>query len=84
MLLGGYISACLASDLPGPGAIYVSQTLRFRKPVRPGDTVEICIEVKEIVEKTALVTLSTQVLVDNKRVAEGDAQVIVPRRGAQL
>ena len=83
MLLGGYISACLASDMPGPGAIYVSQSLRFRKPVKPGDTVEIRLEITDIVEKTAMVTLSTKVMVDDKRVADGEAQVIVPRRNLE-
>jgi 3-hydroxybutyryl-CoA dehydratase len=84
MLLGGYISACLASDLPGPGAIYVSQALRFKKPVRPGDAVEICLEITDIGEKTGVVTLSTKVLVVGKRVADGEAQVIVPRRASEV
>ncbi len=44
MLSAGYISAVLGTQLPGPGAIYVSQTLNFRRPVRIGD--EVTAEVK--------------------------------------
>ena len=39
MLSAAYISAVLGNDLPGPGAIYLSQTLAFRRPVKIGDVV---------------------------------------------
>src|SRR5262245_49233104 len=48
ILSASYISATLASRLPGPGAVYVSQNLKFRAPVRLGDTVTARIEVAGI------------------------------------
>src|SRR5947209_19531477 len=42
------ISAVLGTRLPGPGAVYVSQTLNFRAPVRIGDTVEVTVAVAEL------------------------------------
>src|SRR5918994_2683153 len=45
------ISAVLGTRLPGPGAIYISQTLNFRAPVKIGDTVTASVEVVELVEK---------------------------------
>src|SRR5436305_7906149 len=44
----GLISAVLGTRLPGPGAVYVSQTLNFRAPVRIGDTVEVTVAVAEL------------------------------------
>lgn len=81
MLLGAYISAVLASDLPGRGSIYVSQSLRFRRPVYPGDMVNITLTVTDIAAKTGLVTLNTVATVKGKKVMEGEAQVLPPRRG---
>src|SRR5712675_384436 len=45
------ISAVLGTRLPGPGAVYVSQTLNFRAPVKIGDTVEVTVAVAELVPK---------------------------------
>src|SRR3954465_5430294 len=44
----GLISAVLGTRLPGPGAVYISQTLNFRAPVRIGDTVEVTVAVAEL------------------------------------
>ena len=48
MLSASVISAALANKLPGPGAIYMSQNLRFRAPVRAGDTVHATVTIKEL------------------------------------
>src|SRR5574343_1621755 len=48
MLSAGFISAVLANKLPGPGTIYLSQTLKFKAPVRPGDTVTATVTVREV------------------------------------
>src|SRR5271170_5313561 len=45
------ISAVIGTRLPGPGAIYLSQTLNFRAPVKIGDTVEARVEVVELIER---------------------------------
>ena len=49
MLSAGFISAVLGMRLPGPGSVYLSQTLRFTKPVRIGDTVTARVEVVEVI-----------------------------------
>ncbi len=78
MLLGGFISALLGTELPGPGAIYLSQTLTFKRPVRLGDEVTVRAAVKAIDGED--VTLSTACLVRRKACVEGEAVVRVARR----
>ena len=58
-LVAGVISAALGMVLPGPGAIYLSQTLKFLKPVYPGDTVTATVEVTAYREQKGVVTLRT-------------------------
>ncbi len=58
-LAAGVISAALGTALPGPGAIYLSQTLKFLKPVYPGDTVTATVEVTAYRETKGIVTLRT-------------------------
>jgi 3-hydroxybutyryl-CoA dehydratase len=82
MLSAGYISAVLGTRLPGPGAIYVSQTLNFRRPVRIGDEVTAEVKVTAIDSARCRVTFATQCVVAGKTVVEGEAVVIVPRRAA--
>jgi 3-hydroxybutyryl-CoA dehydratase len=79
MLSGAYISAAIAGDLPGPGSIYIAQTMSFRRPVRPGDAVTTRVEVIAIDTEKARVTLKTECLVGGKAVVEGEAVVMVPR-----
>jgi 3-hydroxybutyryl-CoA dehydratase len=81
MLSAGYISAVLGVDLPGPGAIYLSQSLQFRRPVRIGDEVEAKVTVSAIDSDKARVTLRTTCSVAGKAVIEGEAVVMVSRRG---
>jgi 3-hydroxybutyryl-CoA dehydratase len=79
MLLGAHISAVLGENLPGPGAIYLSQTLEFEHPVRIPSEVKVRVEVVGIGEhrKTTLATICT---VDDQIVARGEAVVVPPRR----
>ena len=72
-LLGGFISAMLGARLPGPGAIYLSQTLNFKRPVRIGDEVTVRVRVEAIEGET--VTLSTVCLVRRKAAVDGRAVV---------
>lgn len=58
-LTGTYISAVLGMDLPGPGSIYLGQTLKFLAPVYIGDTVTVHVEVTALREEKRLVTLRT-------------------------
>src|SRR6476619_4108002 len=59
MLSASVISAAIANKLPGPGTIYMSQSLRFRAPVRAGDTVRATVTVKEIIPEKHRVLLGT-------------------------
>ena len=80
MLTASFISAVLGARMPGPGAIYLSQNLRFKAPVKPGDTVTAVCEVKSIDLEKRRVTLSTQCLVKGKIVVDGEAIVMPPSR----
>lgn len=81
MLSAGFISAVLGTKLPGPGAVYISQTLRFKAPVRIGDTVTARVEVTELVPERKRANLKTECLVAGKVVIEGEASLMVPSRG---
>jgi len=81
MLSAGLISAVLGTRLPGPGCIYMSQSLQFRAPVRAGDTVTATATVTEIMAKRR-VRLATTCMVGDTVVAEGEAVMLVPGRPA--
>jgi len=74
------ISAVLGTRLPGPGAVYRSQTLNFHAPVKIGDVVTVTVEVVEIVPDGGKVRLACEALVDGRIVLDGEAIVSVPRR----
>ena len=76
MLTASVISAAIANKLPGPGTIYLAQNLRFKAPVRPGETVHATVTVKEVVREKRRVMLSTVCTVRDKVVIEGDALVM--------
>ena len=78
MFTASLISAVIGTRLPGPGAVYLSQTLRFLAPVKIGDVVAAVVQVAEMVEKGRRVLLECQCLVDGKPVLEGEAWVMVP------
>jgi 3-hydroxybutyryl-CoA dehydratase len=81
MLSVGFISAVLGTKLPGPGAIYMSQTLRFKAPVKIGDTVTATCTVTEVIAEKRRAMLSTICKVGETVVIEGEAMVMVPARG---
>jgi 3-hydroxybutyryl-CoA dehydratase len=72
------ISAVLGMRLPGPGAVYLSQTLNFKGPVRIGDVVAVVVEVAELTAETRRCRLTCECLVDGKVVLDGEALVMVP------
>jgi 3-hydroxybutyryl-CoA dehydratase len=82
MLGASYLSAVLGTELPGPGAVYLSQSLRFRRPIRIGDVVTARVRVAAIDATKARVTLETTCLVDDKAAVDGEAVVMVERRSA--
>ena len=78
ILSAGFISAVIAMRLPGAGSIYLSQSLRFTKPVRIGDTVTARVEVLEVVATKRRVRLATTCRNQNgETVVEGEAVVMV-------
>ena len=77
MIAAGLISATLANDLPGPGTVYLNQTLKFKLPVYPGDTVTATVEVLSVRPDKPIVTLSTVCTnQDGEVVLTGEAVVL--------
>ncbi len=80
MLAAGFISAVLGTKLPGPGTIYLSQSLKFKAPVRIGDTVVARVTITAIVPEKRRVTMTTTASVGATVVVEGEAVVMAPSR----
>jgi 3-hydroxybutyryl-CoA dehydratase len=80
MLSASFLSTAIASRLPGPGTIYLTQNLSFRAPVRIGDKVEARVTVTDIIPEKARVVLKTVCRVGDTVVIDGDALVMVPSR----
>lgn len=77
MIAAGLISAALANDLPGPGTVYLGQTLQFKAPVYPNDMITATIEVKSVRADKPIAILSTICTnQDNVVVLEGEATVL--------
>ena len=81
MLSASLFSALLGEYLPGHGAIYLSQTLRFTKPVYPGDKVVASVTVININNNKKQVTLKCEAKVGDKLVIKGEAVALAPSRG---
>ncbi len=80
MLAAGFISTVLGTQLPGPGTIYISQSLKFMAPVRIGDTITATAEVVELnmeKKRARLKTVCTNQ--DGREVLVGEALVSPPR-----
>ncbi len=80
LLTASLISTAIGTKLPGPGCIYLSQSMRFRAPVRAGDTVTAKVTITELDPERRRVRLETVCLVGGESVLEGEALVMVPRR----
>lgn len=81
MLSGSYISTVVGTKLPGPGCLYVSQTLKFRAPVYIGDEVSATVTITELNERRGYVTLNTVCSVAGTDVIRGEAMMLVPKKG---
>ncbi len=80
MLSAGFISAAIGTKLPGPGCIYIGQSLRFKAPVKAGDTVTARVTVEALDNKKHFVELKTVCTVAGKVVIDGEATIMVPTR----
>lgn len=78
MLTAGLISAVIGEQLPGHGAVYLSQSLKFIAPVRPGDYVRAEVTVTEIDYRRRRVTLTTTASIEGNPVLTGEAVVRAP------
>ena len=79
MLSAGLISAVIGTQLPGPGSIYLRQTLTFLAPVRMGDTITAHVEVVEKIDGKKVCLKTTCINQDAVMVLEGEALVSPPR-----
>ena len=78
----GYISTVLGMKMPGPGTIFLSQTTRFKAPVRIGDTVTAICTVRELLPEKRRVIFDCVCKVGDTVVMEGEAMVMAPARSA--
>jgi 3-hydroxybutyryl-CoA dehydratase len=82
MLTAAYISAVFGMRLPGPGAIYISQTLNFKGPVRVGDTVETVVRVVDLIPAKRRARFACECRVADRLVLDGEAILMVPSQPA--
>ncbi len=82
MLSAAYVSAVFGMELPGPGAIYLSQTLTFKAPVKIGDTVVTTVKLVELIAEKKRARFETVCAVNGKPVLTGEALLMVPGRPA--
>jgi 3-hydroxybutyryl-CoA dehydratase len=82
MLSAGYISAVFGMEMPGPGAIYISQTLNFKAPVKIGDKVVAKVKVVELFSEKKRARFECVCTVNDKPVVTGEAMLMVPSRPA--
>lgn len=81
MLSASLFSALLGEYLPGHGAIYLSQSLQFTRPVYPGDEVTASVTVINIDNVKNRITLKCEAKVGDKLVIKGEALALAPSRG---
>lgn len=80
MISAGFFSALFGTKIPGEGCVYVSQNLKFRKPVYIGDTVVATIEVKSIDISKRRVFFDTYCKVGKSKVITGEAEIYIPEQ----
>ena len=85
MWSAGLISTVIGVVMPGPGSIYISQDLKFKRPVRIGDTLTAVLTVKKKIEIFKYVVLDCKVINQNDEVVtQGEATVMPPKSSAEL
>jgi len=80
MLTASFLSTVIGTKLPGPGCIYISQSLKFRSPVRAGDTVQARATITEIFPDKNRVAMKTVCMVGDRVVVDGEALILVPSK----
>ena len=82
MLTASFISTVIGTKLPGPGAIYLKQSLNFRAPVRAGDTVRARVTITAVNAEKRRIVMDTVATIGEQIVLDGEATILVPSRGA--
>jgi len=83
LLTAGTISAAIGTKLPGPGCIYLSQTLEFKAPVFLGDEITARVEIVEVISEKRL-RFRTRCFNQNRvLVIDGEAVIVPPRKGVE-
>lgn len=82
LLAASFISTVLGTRMPGPGCIYMSQSLNFRAPVKVDDTVRARVTVVEVNREKKRVKVETVCTVDDTVVLDGEAVLMVSSRDA--
>jgi 3-hydroxybutyryl-CoA dehydratase len=80
LLTASLFSTVLGTKLPGPGCVYLSQSLKFRAPVHIGDEVVATAKITSLDPEKGRAVLATQAAVNGKSVLDGEAVLMVPRR----
>ena len=80
ILTASLVSTVLGTKLPGPGCIYISQSLNFRAPVKIGDKVVAVARVAELVQEKGRAIFTCNCQVNGKTVLDGEAVILVPLR----
>jgi 3-hydroxybutyryl-CoA dehydratase len=80
LLSAGFLSAVFGTKMPGPGCVYVNQNLRFKAPVRVGDTVVAKVTLTKLIPEKKFVEFKTQCIVGDKVVIDGEATLMVPSK----
>ncbi len=79
MISASFISAAIAMEIPGEGTTYLSQNLQFKKPVFPGDTLKVTLEITDLQEKSKFSIATVSTVVENQDgdiVTQGEAKII--------
>ena len=80
MIAGGLISGLVGMKLPGPGTVYIQQTLNFLAPMKVNDVVTVKVEVVELLEKNRVRLRTTVIRKDGVTAVDGEALVSVPKK----
>lgn len=80
LLSASFFSALFGTKLPGPGCVYVSQNLKFLRPVYLNDTVNALVTIKVIDKEKRRIFFDTVCLVKGKKVISGEAEIYLPKQ----
>lgn len=82
MLVGSLFSKAFGMDLPGPGAIYIKQSLKFKRPVYFGDTIKAIVTAKEIIiDRNRVIFDCTAYNQNDEVVISGEAELMPRKEG---